>query len=140
MVVGVDRGVSAFEVAAPFAESFHECVEFLFPSGISGDGMWMLTRKEADGVRIVGGRGTSKENSTHSKVGRVRVYLKRKRKIGKSEAWSGGDECLEVVESRSAGLVPIFTNVVILVSCEVREGSCMRGEMVNEATVIAGET
>ncbi len=139
-MVGVDRGVSAFEVAAPFAECFHEGVEFLFPSGVPGDGMWMLTREEADGVRIVGGGGTLKENSTHSKVGRVRVYLKRKRKIGKSEARSGGDECLEVVESRSAGLVPTFTYVMILVACEVREGSGVCGKMVNEATVVAGET
>ncbi len=77
-MVGVDRGVSAFEVAAPFAESFHECVEFLFPSRVAGDGMRMLTRKEADGVRIVGGRGTLKENSTHSKVGGVRIDFEGK--------------------------------------------------------------
>ena len=44
MVVGVDRGVSAFEVATPFAESFHEGVEFLFPSGVAGDGMGVFSR------------------------------------------------------------------------------------------------
>ncbi len=82
LVVGVDRGVSAFEVAAPFAESLDECVEFLFPSGVAGDGVRMFTRKEAYGVRIVGGRGTLQENCAHSKVGRVRVDLKRKRKVG----------------------------------------------------------
>jgi hypothetical protein len=33
----------------------------------------------------------------------------------------------------------MFADVVILVACEVSEGCCMRGEMINKATVVASE-
>ncbi len=71
---------------------------------------------------------------------RDRVDLKWERKVGQSEAWSGGDEFLQVVKSYSASVVPMLADVVIIVACEVSEGCCIRGEMINEATVVAGET
>jgi hypothetical protein len=77
-VVRVDGGVSTFEVAAPFAECFHEGVELLFPRGVSGDGIRMFSGEEADGVWILGGGGTLKKNSTHSKVGGVRIDFEGK--------------------------------------------------------------
>ncbi len=33
----------------------------------------------------------------------------------------------------------MFADVMILVACEIGEGCCMCGEMINEATVVAGE-
>ena len=69
LVISVDRGFSSFEVAAPFTERFHECVEFLFPSGVAGDGMGVFSRKKTDGMRVVGRSWSLKENSAHSKVG-----------------------------------------------------------------------
>ena len=140
LVISVDRGFSSFEVAAPFTKRFHECVELMFPSGVAGDGMGVFSRKKTDGMRVVGRSCPLKENSAHSKVGGVRVDFEGKRKVGQSEAWSGGDEGFEVIKSLGARVVPVFADVVILVSREVSEWCRMRGEMIDEATVVAGET
>ncbi len=83
MVVGVDCGLCAFEVAAPLAQCFDERVELLFPGGVAGDGMRMFAGEEADGVRIVGRGWTLKKDSSHSEVRGIRVDLKRKSKVGK---------------------------------------------------------
>ena len=100
--------------------------------------MGVFPRKEADGMRVVGRSWSLKKNSAHSEVGGVRVDFEGKRKVGESEAWSGSDEGFEVSKSLGARVVPVFADVVILVSSEVSEWCRMRGEMIDEATVVAG--
>ena len=81
-----------------------------------------------------------KDDSSHSEVGGVRVDFKREVKVRESEAWRGCDECFEVLERPCSVVVPVFVDVVILMACEIGEWCRVCCEMINEATVVAGET